>query len=335
MFLPRLLRVVMSVPLIAVLVAGCSSRGVRPASGATPADSSVNALEQACLRQGWQRVSLQVDGRERRVLWAEPREGWRNGVILVLHGGGGQADHFCAGGMLVQPQIQFAKMALARGFAVFALDATTDQVTDAAGRPCGKRFDFSVLDRPNLDLPYVEKIIGETVPAIRPKGSHAAVFITGLSTGGYMATRVAAELSDKVTAFAPVSAGDPYGTDTICDTRLSPRTSAKGILVDRETGKEIVNDAACVANASTREAPWPGSAGRRPPFKQFHHAGDGIVDVSCMRKATVMLERNGFAPSEPHVIPRRGRKDVFKHLWLDDYNAPLLDFFASQAATGR
>ena len=334
MFVPRLLLLALSAPLIAVLAGGCSGR-LRSTSVLAPAASSVNTLEHSCLRQGWQRASLRVDGLDRRLLWRGPPDGWENGVILVLHGGGGQADHFCAGGMLVQPQIRFAKMALERGFAVFALDATTDQVTDAAGRPCGKRFDFSVLDRPNLDLPYVEKIIGEMVPAIRPKGSHAAVFITGLSTGGYMATRVAAELSDKVTAFAPVSAGDPYGTDTICDARLSPRTSAKGILVDRETGKEIVNDAACVANASTREAPWPGSAGRRPPFKQFHHAGDGIVDVSCMRKATVMLERNGFPPSEPHVIPRRGRKDVFNHLWLDDYNAPLLDFFASQAATGR
>lgn len=334
MIVPRLSLLAVSVPLIVVLAAGCSGR-LRSTSGVAPAESTVNTLAQSCLRQGWQQVNLRVDGLERRVLWKGPPEGWDNGVILVLHGGGGQADHLCAGGMLVQPQIRFAKLALERGFAVFALDATTDQVTDAAGRACGKRFDFSVLDRRNLDLRYVETIITETVPAKRPKGSNPAVFITGLSTGGYMTTRVAGELGDSITAFAPVSAGDPYGTDTICDTSLSARTAAKGILVDRQTGKEIVDDAACVSSVTTREATWLGSTGRRPPFKQFHHEADGIVDISCMRKATVMLERNGFPASEPYVIPRRGRKDFFKHLWLDDYNAPLLDFFASQAATAR
>lgn len=335
MFVQRLLQVAVSIPLIAVLIAGCGGRAARSTSGAPPAGVSVNALEQSCLRQGWQRVNLVVDGLERRALWKGPREGWKNGAILVLHGGGGQADHFCAGGKLVQPQVQFAEMALQRGFAVFALDATTDKVTDSKGRPCGKRFDFSVLSRPNLDLPYIEKIITETVPTKRPKGSNPAVFVTGLSTGGYMTTRAAGELGDKITAFAPVSAGDPYGTDTVCDTTLSGRTSAKGILVDRETSKEIVEDGACLSSKTTREATWPATQGRRPPFKQFQHEADGIVDISCMRKATTMLERNGFPTSQPYVIPARGRKDPFKHLWLEEYNAPLLDFFASQAAKGR
>jgi poly(3-hydroxybutyrate) depolymerase len=320
---------------VAAMVTGCGGRAARAPGGAMQARSAESSLEQTCIQQGWQRVDFQVSGLERRLMWKEPREGWRNGAILVLHGGGGQADHFCAGGNLVQPQIRFAEMALERGFAVFALDATTDKVTDAEGRACGKRFDFSVLSRPNLDLPYIEKIIIETVPAKRPGGSNPAVFVTGLSTGGYMTTRVGGELGDRITAFAPVSAGDPYGTDTICDTTLSERTSAKGILVDRETRKEIVNDGACVSSAVTREAKWPVAKGHRPPFKQFHNEADGIVDISCMRKATAMLISNGFAANPPYIIPKRGNRDPFKHLWLNDYNLPLLEFFASHAAKGR
>jgi poly(3-hydroxybutyrate) depolymerase len=333
--LSRWLLVAISALLVAVLVTGCGSRAARAPGGAMPARSAENSLEQTCIQQGWQRVDIQVSGLERRLMWKGPRAGWQNGAILVLHGGGGQADHFCAGGNLVQPQIRFAEMALERGFAVFALDATTDKVTDAEGRACGKRFDFSVLGRPNLDLPYIEKIITETVPAKRPRGSNPAVFVTGLSTGGYMTTRVAGELGNRITAFAPVSAGDPYGTDTICDTTLSERTSAKGILVDRETRKEIVSDSACVSSAVTREAKWPVGKGGRPPFKQFHNEADGIVDISCMRKTTAMLISNGFAANPPYIIPKRGNRDPFKHLWLNDYNLPLLEFFASQAAKGR
>jgi poly(3-hydroxybutyrate) depolymerase len=327
----RWLLVVLSVSLSSLLIAACGGRTQRAQLGPEQARSSDSPLEQSCVRKGWQTVLLQAAGLERRVLWKGPRDGWNNGVILVLHGGGGQADHFCVGGKLVQPQIQFAELALARGFAVFALDATTDRVTDAERRVCGKRFDFSVLNRSNIDLPYIEKIISETVPAKRPLGSNPAIFVTGLSTGGYMTARVAAELGDKVTAFAPVSAGDPYGTDTICDTTLSARTSAKGILVDRETGMQIVNDGACASLAVTREARWPPAKGHRPPFKQFHDEADGIVDISCMRKATAMLASNGFPGDPPYVIPGTGRKDPLRHLWQKDYNAPLLDFFASEA----
>lgn len=231
----------------------------------------------------------------------------------------------------MQPQLAFARLALERGFAVFALDSTADAVTDAEGRACGKRFDFSVLERANVDLPYIERVIREVVPARRPPGSSPALFVTGLSTGGYMTTRAAAELGAEITAFAPISAGDPFGTDAICDAGLSRRKSALGILVDRETLEEIVEDGACAADASVREARWPAAKGQRPPFRQLHSKADGIVDLSCMLKAKAMLERNGFHNGEaPFVLPARGGKNPFQHLWLDDYNAPLLEFFAEQ-----
>jgi poly(3-hydroxybutyrate) depolymerase len=331
-------RVLLTVALavtFAVATQGCAGARERSGSTAPPAAEAEadSRLERACLRAGWQKVTVRVAGLERRVLWKAPRDRWR-GAVLVLHGGGGDAAHFCAGGRLVRPQIEFAELAVERGFAVFALDATTDEVTDAEGRPCGKRFDFSVLQRPNLDLPFIERVVTEVVPARRPAGSGSAVFLTGLSTGGYMTIRAATTFADRITAFAPVSAGDPYGTDPVCDTRLSSRESAKGVLRDRETGKEITAANACAARSYPRENPWPPVRGvAKPAFKQFQHADDGIVDISCMRKATRLLEANGYPNAGALVIGGSGRKSAFKHLWLKEYNEPLVEFFIRQAGT--
>lgn len=303
---------------------------------ALPALAEVPEMERKCARNGWHQYVVNIAGIQRQVLWNAPAGGWPNGAILVLHGGGGEAAHFCSGGLLVRPQIHFAEMALERGFAVFALDATTDVVTDAGGRICGKRFDFSVLNRPNVDLPYIEHILSELVPKSRPAGSNPAVFMTGLSTGGYMTIRASTHFADRITAFAPISAGDPYGTDTNCDTSLSKRKSAKGILMDRETGTEIIHDNACLSPSYARESRWdsPGP-GARPPVKQFHHRLDGIVDMTCMLKANTMLREQGYPDAGVFLIEGRRRKSPLNHLWKDDYNEPLLNFFAAEAARAR
>lgn len=222
-------------------------------------------------------------------------------------------------------------MALARGFAVIVLDSTTDEVTDAQGRVCGKRFDFSVLNRPNIDLPYIGQVLDSIIPSRRPPGSSQAVFITGLSTGGYMTIRAATYFDNQITAFAPISAGDPFGTDTICDTSLSKRKSAKGILVDRETSKQIIENGSCEAPSYPNESKWQSAnPQKKPAFKQFQDASDGIVDLSCMKKAGTMLAKQGYRDRGAFIIPSSGKKDVFKHLWQDAYNEPILDFFDSE-----
>ncbi len=299
--------------------------------------SGESKLDADCVKAGWDAVTVNVGGVDRHLLWKGPKGGaWKNGAIVIMHGGGGEAAHFCAGGRLVQPQVHFGTMALERGFAVFTLDATNDKVTDAQGRPCGKRFDFHVATRANLDLPFIEQVITRIIPSKRPANSNPSIFVTGLSTGGYMTTRAGAELGDKITAFAPVSAGDPFGTDVNCDTSLSPRTSAKGVLTDRETGKEITAKDACASATFAKESPWPSArAGRKPTVKQFQDEDDGIVDLSCMRKATALLERNGYPDAGAFLIKGSGRKSAFKHLWVDAYNAPLLDFFESVAQKQR
>ncbi|MBL8924465.1 MAG: hypothetical protein JNJ54_36790 [Myxococcaceae bacterium] len=293
-------------------------------------DPPLSAGEQACLREGWRRQSVQLANTRRALLWRGPPV-WSKGAIVLMHGGGGRAEHFCAGGLLVQPQVAFAAAAVAQGFAVFALDSTDGVVTDAQGRPCGKRFDFSVLPRPNVDLPFFDWATRTLVPSVRPPGSRPELFVAGLSTGGAMTIRAASTFDDRVTAFAPLSAVDPYGTDAVCDPALSPRESAIGILVDRETGLEIVLDGVCTAPAGfSNESPWATTGpARRPPFKQFHDLADGIVDQSCMRKAQAQLVANGYSDRGPALLDTPGGKNALNHLWRQAYNAPLLGFFAS------
>lgn len=308
--------------LVAVMLAGASTER------AQAQDTGLGH----CTSRGWERIDLTVNGRERMVLAKHPRAAWALGAVLVLHGGGGSGAHFCmGGGRLIEAQSRFTDLASARGFAVFLLEATTDVVTDAAGRPCGKRFDFSVFPRANVDLPYVRAVIDDLVAKRRPFGSNPAVFMTGLSTGGYMTIRAAAEYADRIRAFAPVAAGDPFGSDPICDTALSPRTAAKGIVVDRETRRNITAIDACTGADDPNESAWPASAAPRPVFKQFHHAGDGIVDRSCFEKARRQLIRHGFRDAGAFLLAGRGERTLLNHLWQDEYNAPILDFFAAEA----
>ena len=291
----------------------------------------LSTSEKACVDLGWNRSILKVNNIDRKVMWKAPVGAWTAGTIVTLHGGGGKADDFCTGGDLVQPQIAFTTLALQNGFAVFALDSTDNVVTDSWGRPCGKRFDFSVMARANIDLPFIEMALTSLIPANRPAGSNQKIFVTGLSTGAYMTIRASSHFDSLVTAFAPVSAGDPYGTDTICDPTLSPRDSAIGILKDRETNLEIITDNACLSGGGyPSESVWESqNPGIKPKFKQFNHAKDGIVDYTCAQKANLNIKAAGYTDAGAFILNAAGAKNILYHLWLSAYNQPMINFFKS------
>ena len=146
-----------------------------------------------------------------------------------------------------------------------------------------------------------------------------------------MTTRAATHFNRYITAFAPVSAGDPYGTQTHCDERLSKRKSAKGVLLDLETGKKITEKNACSSRGYPNEKTWPVTQSKKskPVFKQFHHRGDAIVDVSCMKKAQTLLKQYGYRNDGEFLLKGQKRR-ALSHLWLKRYNEALLDFFKSQ-----
>jgi len=296
------------------------------------ADRVYDEAEQTCLAAGWQKLTFPVEGRPRKLLWRAPAGPWTKGVILGLHGGGGCSGNWGDGLRLNEPMRRFAAMAVERGFALFALDSLDGVTTDEQGRSCGKRWDcVDVPGRTNVDLPYVRYVIDVIVPAKCPPGSNAAVFMTGISNGGFMTILASTALDDRVTAFAPVSAGDPYGT--VMDMGTHPkveRAKAPGVFRDRETGRTVSEPSAALAEAYPHERPWQTTNPQvKPAFKQFHHEGDALCDVSLMRKAHRLLVEHGYRDDGPMVLPATERS-LWHHFWQDAYNAPLLDFFARQ-----
>lgn len=288
---------------------------------------------QQCLARGWNSALLPATSESpgRPVLWKAPAQGWTHGAIIVMHGGGGDYFNWCdPSNATIATQVGFSERAVARGFAVFLLDST-DRVTDNQGRVCGKVWDDEVRARPNLDLPYVRDIIVSFIPSVRPAGGRPEVFLTGLSSGGYMSVRAGSALDNLVTAFAPASNGDPYGWHRICDPALSDRERVFGRGYDNDTGLQISIPGACRATAFTNEKPWDSANPRfKPTFRLFHHEHDGINDLSCSERALAQLRVHTYTEAPSFILRGSGPRTLANHYWQEAYNEPMLDFFASR-----
>lgn len=322
---------------LAAAVAVALSLIAAPAAAQPAALDDAGAVfqERQCQSRGWQRLVTQFQGLSRPLLWKAPPGPWRKGVILVLHGGGGRHFQWCvANAPAVRSQVEFSELAVAEGFAVVLLDST-DRVTDREGRACGKVWDDEVRDRPNLDLPYLGHLMRERLHGLRPAGSRQEVFITGLSSGGYMTVRAATHFDDLVTAFAPVSSGDPYGWHRLCIAGMNARTEVHGGGFDNETKRQIPEPGACLASGYPNEQPWDSARPAvKPAFRVFRHEHDGVNDASCSEKVSRQLREHGYR-GEPDFVLRRGRRGVAQHLWQGDYSRPVLDFFAAQLGAPR
>jgi poly(3-hydroxybutyrate) depolymerase len=299
---------------------------------------SLSEQQRDCATAGWAKVELDVNGYHRELLWKGPAR-WRGGAILALHGGSGSAYNFCYRSHLADSSgtVGFARDAIDAGFAVFALNSTYDAVRDDEAFRCGKVWDDEVRDRPNVDLPFIEKVIDEFVPSLRPRRSNRAIFITGLSSGGFMAIRAATKFGDKVAAFAPVSAGDPFGWYRRCDPTLGHHGPAPvtvwGKGYDRDTNKEISVDGACMELNPGNEATWDTSEAR-PPVLVSHSALDGVVDPSCHRRLVNQLKIHGY-PTTVHFLTKGGPRTLADHLWQPAYTRPILDFFTEHSRDSR
>lgn len=294
--------------------------------------------EKACIKKGWQRISITVKGRERKILWKGPKQTWRNGAIFALHGGGGTYSNFGSNILLGKPMVEFSDSAMKEGFAVFSLESTRGLVTDNQGRPCGKRWDCIAMDtRENIDLPFIYAVITKVIPGLRPQGSARDIFMTGISNGGFMTILASTHFADKITAFAVVSGGDPYGTymDMGTHPRLE-RRNAPGVFRDNETHKLVSKEGAAAAEAYPHEKKWPDlKILTKPAFKQFHHRGDAACDISCMEKARRLLVEHGYRDDGPFILEDTPRGTVFKHFWKREYNQPLIEFFTKEVRNAR
>ncbi len=303
-----------------------------------------DSAREDCLSRGWKEIIVDVDGLPRRMMWKGPEGSWRYGAIIVLHGGGGSDINYCgrvafkpglaamAINNLNEPMVEFTDLAIREGFAVFALDSTYDLVKDPEGRPVGKRWDSLVVaGQDNRDLPFIEEVIMRTIPGLQPAGSSGSVFMTGISNGGFMTILAGTRLSDRIAAFAPVSAGDPYGT--YFDMGTHPRNErgcAPGVWRDNATKEMIHESGGCASEGYLNEEPWP-QGEYKPSFKQFHHKGDAACDYSCMVKVRAHLTGQGYKDAGAMIL--KGRRSALKHFWHREYNKPMIDFFKEYSSS--
>jgi len=304
------------------------------AQSATYKEDQIQALydyhEEKCVEKGWQKKFVNINGVERKILWKGPKNKWQNGVIITLHGGGGTYSNYCSNLPIGKPMVDFGDLALKEGFAVFSLDSGRDLMLDENKVPCGKRWDCLAQDqRSNRDLDFIEKVITEIIPELRPDNSSEDIFMTGISNGGFMTILASTHFNDKVRAFAPVSAGDPYGIYIDCSDKSTGRKNAPGRWYDKDTNIEMGKTDSCVYSYEKQFAEL--MTKNKLPFKQFHHEGDSAVDISCMRRVQNLLVQNGYKDKGSYIIKNVGQKRLWKHFWLSRYNYPLIEFFKNYA----
>lgn len=297
--------------------------------------------EIGCIDNGWEKLYVDVDGIERELLWKAP-EIWENGAIIALHGGEGVDSNFCFAvpkehNPLLSdilrgiPVAEFGELAVEEGFAVFSLNSGYNRGIDDNGLPLGKRWDSLSQEHENIDLRFIEKVIDEIIPSKRPINSTNDIFITGISNGGFMTTFAATQFNDKITAFAPVASGDPYGTNFDMSIKhWIERKCGWGEFLDNETQMVIRDVDACVSASYVNEKEWP-EVKDEIHFKQFFHEGDAAVHISCMEKTRKYLVEQGYKDAEAFVLEDKdNRRSLEDHFWQYEYNQPLLDFFKNQ-----
>ena len=301
-------------------------------------------VKNGCFTNGWKEEILDVDGVDREILWKAPEKDWVNGAIIVMHGGEGAHSSFCfpiPKGLRPKlseilrgvPVARFGELAVKEGFAVFSLNSSFNRGFDVSGKSIGKRwFSFSQNGDEKFDLDFIEQVIDDVIPALRPKNSSKKIFMTGISNGAFMTILAATHFNEKIKAFAPVAGGDPYGMYLDMSKKmLLKRKCGPGTMRDLETHKEVHHRNACLSDDYPNELYWPVTK-RNIKFKQFSHMFDGGVHYSCVEKARQQLIAHGYIDAGMFVL-KDGyrRRNLEAHFWHEEYNQPMLDFFKNQS----
>ncbi len=138
--------------------------------------------------------TIQVDGLQRHYLAFAPDHVKEPlPVVIVLHGGGGNASQ-------IQRVTGFNDLAAKHGFVVVYPDSAGGYWND------GRGVEFMRAQRENInDVKFIRSILDDL--AKDHKIDRSRVFSTGLSNGGLMSHRLAAEASDAIAGIAPVCGG--------------------------------------------------------------------------------------------------------------------------------
>lgn len=188
---------------VCLCLACFACRGVIPTS---PCQDTVGAGQQ---------VSCEVPGYEDRGYDLLVPEGYRGEplpLLLVLHGGGGQRKGVlrstCPEANLEDPAC-LHHQALSRGMLVVTPDGTADNILpkvrtwNAGGGVGGWRCTSGDACKRGVDdVAYVRALLDDVQRRVQVDAGR--VYATGHSNGGALSHRLACELSQRVTAIAPV-----------------------------------------------------------------------------------------------------------------------------------
>ncbi len=140
--------------------------------------------------------TITVDGRKRTYLIFVPGEMKASvSVVFCLHGGGSNARQ-------MERYTRFNELAAQQSFAVIYPESVDGHWND------GRAVETIRAHRENVnDVKFLRAVLDEV--ARQHDINRSRVFATGISNGGMMAHRLAAEASDMVAAIAPVVGGLP------------------------------------------------------------------------------------------------------------------------------
>lgn len=171
------------------------------------------------------RQTLRVGGLERSYVLRLPAQrpaGKPLPLVLVLHGGGGNADY-------AERMTGFTTLARQEGFAVAYPEGSSRfrgrLLTWNAGHCCGYAMENQVDDVAFIDALLDRLITEHGIDARR-------IYVTGMSNGGMMAHRLGIALSHRVAAIAPVVAA-VFGDET------SPAHPVAALIINGELDRSV------------------------------------------------------------------------------------------------
>lgn len=243
------------------------------------------AADSFALQPGDHARTLEVDGQVRRYLVHVPPQydpATPMPVVLAFHGGGANADTMVAFSGL-------NKKADQAGFIVAYPEGSgrlERMLTFNAGNCCGH-----AAARTIDDVAFTRHVLDD-LESIANVDRHR-VFATGMSNGAMMAYRLAAELSDRIAAIAPV--GGPMGTQECRPGRAVPVMHFHG--------------------DADEFAPFAGGRGRGlsgTDFYSVQHSIDAWIDANgCNPKPTIqrLPDREDDGTTVKQVRYGSGRND--------------------------
>ena len=198
-----------------------------------------------------------------RVPDAVAKQGTRVPMVLVLHGGGGNAVN-------AEAMTGFTNKARQEGFIVVYPEGTSrgalGLLTWNASHCCGHAMQTRVDD-----VGFIGALIDRLVKdhPVDPK----RIYATGLSNGGMMTHRLGIELSDRFAAIAPVIA-------TLFGDETRPKRPVPALMINGLLDKSVPPDGGAPAAAS----PARGTAHR--PGRHLTRRRSGLAPTAARRPRT-------------------------------------------------